>query len=85
MDLTHTSCVCARDPRVHKNEKQKAIVKSNTNAEGEIVRGTAHAYASSSPARRLHISALGTAHYSEPRIEKVKFMTFDTCFFPTAV
>jgi hypothetical protein len=32
---THTTCVCARDPRVHQNEKQKAVVKSDTNAEGE--------------------------------------------------
>jgi hypothetical protein len=33
--LTHTSCVCARDPRVHQTKKQKAVVKSDTNAEGE--------------------------------------------------
>jgi len=33
--LTRTSCVWARDPRVHNNEKQKAVVKSDTNAEGE--------------------------------------------------
>lgn len=63
----------------------KAVVKSDTNAEGESFVGL-HALACRV---RLpgdqHTSALGSAHYNESCVTKVKFVTYDTCFFRTPI
>ncbi|GLQ96346.1 hypothetical protein GCM10007863_07640 [Dyella mobilis] len=68
-------------PRV----KAKTVAQPNTNAEGESFVELRTPECLVRLPGDPHSGALGNAHYSEPPVTKVKFMTYDTCFFRTAV
>ena len=70
---------CTQDPRVY----LLAVVKSDTNAEGESFVGLHTLVCRGRQLGERHISALGNAHYNDYMAANVKSMTSDTCFFQT--
>ncbi len=70
---------CTQDPRVY----LLAVVKSDTNAEGESFVGLHTLTCRARQLGKRHISALGNAHYNDYMGSNVKFVTSDTCFFQT--
>ena len=77
--LTHTQR-CTRNPRMD----QLAVVKSNTNTEGESFVGLHTLMYRVRRVDERHIRALGNAHYNDYAAANVKSMTSDTCFFQTS-
>ena len=60
---------------------QLAVVKSNTNTEGESFVGLHTLMYRVRRVDERHIRALGNAHYNDYAAANVKSMTSDTCFF----